>query len=252
MLSAVYTEFKRSYARMDPHHETWELWIKGKKNEVEKYEVAIGTILVQNTNWKNVDKAISNLKKSNTLTYSKLQALKLEELEELIQPAGFYKQKAVYLVSLAKLLENKENVPTREELFKSKGIGRETADSILNYCYQQTVAIVGTYTRRFLARYYGEIGYLSAKYEDIQREIQEKLEKDFEVLGRFHALIVCHCQNKCQKNKPRCTNCILRESCRYGLLAENDSEIEKIQKKIIGEQKRKKNHQKKDIRVHRK
>ena len=57
MLSAVYTQFKRSYVRMDPHHETWELWIKGKKSEFERYEVAIGTILVQNTNWKNVDKA---------------------------------------------------------------------------------------------------------------------------------------------------------------------------------------------------
>lgn len=237
---------------MDPHHETWELWIKGKKSEFERYEVAIGTILVQNTNWKNVDKAILNLKKSNILTYSKLQTLKLEELEELIRPAGFYKQKAVYLVSLAKLLENKEKVPTREELFKSKGIGRETADSILNYCFQQAVAIVGTYTRRFLARYYGEIGYLSAKYEDIQREIQEKLKQEFEVLGRFHALVVCHCQNTCQKNKPRCTNCIFRESCRYGLLAEKDSEIEKIQNKIIGEQKRKKIHQKIDSRVHRK
>ncbi len=245
MLSAVYAQFKKSYVRMDPHHETWVLWIKGKKNELERFEVAIGTILVQNTNWKNVDRAILNLKKSKILTYSKLQTLKLEEIEELIRPAGFYKQKAVYLVSLAKLLENKEKIPTREELLKSKGIGRETADSILNYCFQETVVIVGTYTRRFLARYYGDIGYLNAKYETIQKDIQENLEKHFEVLGRMHALIVCHCQNTCQKNKPKCPNCVLQENCRYGLLSESDSEIEKIQKKIIGVHKKKKNNQKK-------
>ncbi|MHA1969424.1 MAG: endonuclease [Candidatus Hodarchaeales archaeon] len=239
ILSDVYVQLNSSYKRMDPHHETWELWIKGKKSELERFEVAIGTILVQNTNWKNVEKAILNLKKSNILSYSRLQSLKLEELQELIRPAGFYKQKAGYLVSLAKLLENKTKKPTRVELLKSKGIGKETADSILNYCFQEAVAIVGTYTRRFLARYYGDISYLNAKYEVIQKEIQDNLEGNFEVLGRFHALIVCHCQNICQKNKPNCTSCKFRDNCRYSLISERGSEIAEIQKEISGVPKRK-------------
>ncbi len=241
MLFEVYEDLNSFYTRMEPHHDTWELWIKGTKTQLETFEVAVGTILVQNTNWINVDKSIENLKEAKILSYSDLLSLNQDKIEEIIKPAGFYKQKASYLISLAHLLSKARGIPSREELLKCKGIGKETADSILLYCFQQPVAIVGTYTRRFLARYNGKAYYLKCKYEDIQREIHNDLKSDFEVLGRFHALIVCHCQNICQKNKPSCSNCVLMSKCIYNNHCQTTSKIAEIQRLITYKSKRSRN-----------
>ncbi|UCG01401.1 MAG: endonuclease [Candidatus Heimdallarchaeota archaeon] len=224
MISKVHEQLKDYYIRLDPHAETWELWIKGEKSTLETYEVAVGTILVQNTNWRNVNKAIANLKRANVFSFEELQKIEKEDLEELIKPAGFYIQKSIYLKSLSNLLSTcilNEHTPSREELLACKGVGKETADSILVYCFQQPVPIVGTYTRRFLARIYGDIDYLRKKYEIIQEEIIKVLEKNFEVLGRFHALVVVHGQNYCQKNNPMCLECFLQTSCTYALKTPN-------------------------------
>jgi len=238
LLSDVYDCLKRSYVRMDPHHETWELWIKGNKTQLETFIVGVGTILVQNTNWINVDKAMNNLKKDRILSYSDLLKLNQDTIEEIIRPAGFYKQKANYLISLAKFLLERRKPPLRKELLKCKGVGKETADSILVYCFQEPVVVVGTYTRRFLARYYGKLHYLKKKYEEIQTEIQDNLVRNFEVFGRFHALIVCHCQNICQKNKPNCFECILNEKCVYAKESGTNSVIADIQKIIMRKSKK--------------
>ncbi|MFX1515245.1 MAG: endonuclease III domain-containing protein [Promethearchaeota archaeon] len=235
MISEVYEQLNKNHLRLDPHAETWDLWIKGDKNPSETYEVAIGTILVQNTNWRNVNKAIANLKENNLLTFEKLFNTDSEKLEELIKPAGFYKQKSIYLKSLSGLISRcllNDHIPSREELLACKGIGKETADSILVYCFQQPVPIVGTYTRRFLARINGDIGYLKKKYEVIQKELAAELEDDFEVFGRFHALVVVHGQNYCQKNNPLCSECFLQASCTYGQKYQFDSKIAQIQNAI--------------------
>ncbi|MHA2202356.1 MAG: hypothetical protein ACW991_01585, partial [Candidatus Hodarchaeales archaeon] len=88
MISEIYEQLKEQHIRLDPHAETWDLWIKGDKNSSETFEVAVGTILVQNTNWRNVNKAIANLKGKDVYTFRQLQEIKEEELEELIKPAG--------------------------------------------------------------------------------------------------------------------------------------------------------------------
>ncbi|MFX0124489.1 MAG: endonuclease III domain-containing protein [Candidatus Hodarchaeota archaeon] len=243
MIFEIYEQFKEHYNRLNPHAETWDLWIKGDKSSSEIYEVAIGTILVQNTNWRNVNKAIANLKKSNVFSFKQLQRVKEDELEELIKPAGFYKQKSIYLKSLSDLLLIcflNEHTPSREELLACNGIGKETADSILVYCFQQPVPIIGTYTRRFLARLYGNMDYIRKKYEVIQDEIAKELEKDFEVFGRFHALIVVHGQNVCHKNKPRCSRCFILDSCTYGQKHLTDPKIAQIQNIITKSSKGKK------------
>ncbi|MFX1538858.1 MAG: endonuclease III domain-containing protein [Promethearchaeota archaeon] len=235
MISEVYRQLNDHYIRLNPHAETWDLWIKGDKNPSEIYEVAIGTILVQNTNWRNVNRAIANLKRNSIFAFDRILQMKGEELEELIKPAGFYKQKSSYLKSLSNLLLScyqNDKTPSREELLACKGVGKETADSILVYCFQQPRPIIGTYTRRFLARIYGDVNYLKYKYEVIQEEIAKELEMDFEVFGRFHALIVVHGQNYCQKNNPECSECFLRTSCTYGLKFQSNSEIAQIQNVI--------------------
>ena len=232
MLTEIYNQLNDHYIRLDPNAETWDLWIKGTKSKTETYEVAIGTILVQNTNWRNVNRAISNLKKANIFTFKKLKEIELEKLEQLVKPAGFYKQKAIYLRSLSELFlnySNSDNPPSRHELLECKGVGKETADSILVFCFQHPIPIVGTYTRRFLARLHGKVSYLKMNYEKLQQELIKHLEDNFEVFGRFHALIVCHSQNLCLKNSPECSNCLLLNRCIYGLNHKTDSDIAQIQ-----------------------
>ncbi|MFW9777457.1 MAG: endonuclease III domain-containing protein [Candidatus Heimdallarchaeota archaeon] len=233
--SNLFEMLNRQYHRLDPHHDTWELWIKSSKTAEEIFEVAIGTILVQNTNWRNVDRAIENLYQANIHSFEDLTSLKSEKIEYLIKPAGFYKQKASYLQALSRLLLSFSDLmlpPTRDTLLNCPGIGKETADSILLYCFQQPISVVGTYTRRFLARYHLKEVYLKLNYEKIQAEIQQELPRDSLVLGRFHALIVVHCQNTCQKHDPKCDVCTLRSVCQYGMLFEEDPSRVRLQEKI--------------------
>ena len=95
--------FKEHYVTFNPHHDTWILWTKDNKTKEEFFEVAIGTILVQNTNWKNVDKAVENLRSNKIFTFAKILGCEDELLIELIRPAGFFKQKAEYLKAISKI-----------------------------------------------------------------------------------------------------------------------------------------------------
>ncbi|MFX0174269.1 MAG: endonuclease III domain-containing protein [Candidatus Hodarchaeota archaeon] len=229
----LYEWLNTQYPQLEPHGNTWLLWLK-RKTQSEIFEVAIGTILVQNTNWRNVNKAIENLKKNSLFSFEEINKMDLERLEVLIKPAGFYKQKAVYLKSLSKLfLTHKTNQKlTREVLLNCKGVGKETADSILVYCFQQPIPIVGTYTRRFFTRISGKIDYLKIKYEIIQEEIRKNLEHEAQVFGRLHALVVCHSQNLCHKKDPKCSKCGLKPQCIYGQNWKNKPNIAFIQSVI--------------------
>ncbi len=239
----LYQLLTETYNRIEPHHNTWLLWLK-KKSKEEVFEVAIGTILVQNTNWNNVDLAISNLFRNNLKSFKQLIAMETEQLEDLIRPAGFYKQKAKSLLSLAQLFTEIPSqgsfIPTRGELLQIKGVGKETADSILVYCFYEPIPIVGTYTRRFFARIYSEIGYLKKRYESIQETILNSLPSDYYTLGKFHALIVSHSQQVCNKTNPLCEKCILKSICSYGNSHELDTELMGIQEAIINPRSRKK------------
>ena len=241
-LREIYQAFINFYARIEPHHDTWMLWLK-HKSEREIFEVAIGTILVQNTNWKNVDLAIKNLFDEGTDSFMKLKSLDLKKLEQIIRPAGFYKQKARYLISLAELFNklylSNRKFPTRIELLKVKGVGKETADSLLVYCFYQPFPIVGTYTRRFLTRIYANPEFLNIKYEKIQECIKNEFPEDYYDIGKFHALIVGHCQKFCQKNQPSCEECFLFSKCIFGQKYKSNSSIANIQSKISPPKKKK-------------
>jgi endonuclease-3 related protein len=232
-ISLLYEWLNTQYPKLEPHGSTWLLWLK-KKTPSEIFEVAIGTILVQNTNWRNVDKAIENLKNNSFFSFKDIHNMDLERLEVLIKPAGFYKQKAIYLKSLSKLfLTHKTNqILSRAELLNCKGVGKETADSILVYCFRQPVPIVGTYTRRFFARINGKVDYLKIKYEIIQDKLRKNLKQEAQVFGRFHALVVCHSQNLCYKKHPKCSNCGLKPHCNYGQNWKNKPDIAFIQSAI--------------------
>jgi len=183
------------------------------------FEVMIGAILVQNTAWKNVEKAIRNLKERDLLEPNRLYSVPLVELEELVRPAGYYRIKARRLQNLLKFVVERYDGSLermfqtdlhtlREELLSLHGIGPETADSILLYAGGLPSFVVDTYTYRVLARH-GWIGF-DATYHDIQEQFESELPQDVRLYNEFHALLVRVGHLHCRKT-PRCQGCALAE-----------------------------------------
>ncbi len=168
------------------------------KNENQKFEICIGAILTQNTSWPQVEKALINLKKINTINPEKIKNIEIEKLCSAIKPAGYFNQKAKKLKIFSEFFINlKGRVPKRDELLKIWGIGPETADSILLYAYKFPSFVVDAYTKRVLE----ELKFIKKNeiYENIKKLFQDNLPKDFKLYQEYHALIVEHAKNN--KNK---------------------------------------------------
>ena len=190
----LYKEFGRKYGRPEGQ---WKLWCKRPKTEREMEEVLIGAILTQRTNWKNVELAINSLKRVKINSLKNICRLGPEKIENFIKPSGFYKTKAQYLFNLAKFviknygslerMKKKELKELREELLKLKGIGPETADSILLYALDKPIFVIDEYTRRLVKNH-----NLADKtdYQFLQKLFEENLKKDYCLYQNFHALIV--------------------------------------------------------------
>jgi len=182
-----------------------------------RFEVILGAILTQNTNWKNVEKAIANLKEKNLLSSKALQKLPQKRLATLIRPSGYFNIKADRIKSFLHFLESlyggdlqrmfREKTGTlREKLLSVKGVGPETADSILLYAGCRPVFVVDAYTRRILSRH----GLVDAGigYEDLRALFESHLEPDLRTFKEFHGLIVWTGKDFCRK-RPRCGACPL-------------------------------------------
>ena len=190
----------------------------------EILEIAIGAILTQNTNWKNVVMAIHNLKQGQLLNIDALAQIETSKLAALIRPSGYYNQKAKkikYFIDfvqneLSGKLENLKNKANpRELLLQIWGIGEETADSILLYGYNLPFFIVDAYCKRLFSR----IGSLEGKqnYSEIQAIFHQKLPKDAYIYKEYHALIVEIGKLSCRA-KPLCATCILQKSCKAAFI----------------------------------
>ena len=169
-----------------------------------RFEVIMGAILTQNTNWKNVEKAIKNLKERNLLNKEAIQNTPEKELASLIKPAGYYNQKAKKLKAFVKF----EGEITRENLLNIWGIGPETVDSILLYAYNKPIFVIDAYTKRVINR----LGYKEQTYDELQTLFMENLPTDEKLFNEFHALLVQLGKNYC-KTKPVCEKCPLRKEC---------------------------------------
>lgn len=161
-------------------------------------EIAIGAILTQNTNWKNVEKALRNLRANGACAIDgiyKLGAKNYSRLKELIRPSGYYNQKTKRLFGFCKfIIENHKTLKNflerkraREELLALNGIGPETADTILLYGGNRPVFVIDAYTKRFAA-HYKLTKHLS--YNDLQKFFLKNLPKDAKLFQDYHALIV--------------------------------------------------------------
>jgi len=193
-----------------------------------RFEIIVGAILTQNTAWSNVEKALTNLKSNNILEIQKISEADINKLQTMIKPSGFFNQKAERLKTLASYLHKNyhdnlddffdRNVyDIREELLSLKGIGPETADSILLYAGNLPIFVVDAYTKRICER-------LPLKtplsYDDIQRYFEVELSNHHSkqeitrVYNELHALTVELAKQYCKK-KPECSNCPLKLHCLF-------------------------------------
>ncbi len=184
----------------------------GPETEAQRFEVAAGAVLTQNTSWKNAAKGVVNLLRAGLLDPEKLLSADEETLSALIRPSGYYNQKGLRLRRLAGLFAEREPI-TREGLLGLNGIGPETADSIMLYSFGKQFFVVDAYTRRIFSR----IGILTGEegYEQIRDLFETNLPGDVLIYQEYHALIVEHGKRFCGK-KPVCEGCPLETICGYG------------------------------------
>ncbi len=183
------------------------------------FEIMVGAILTQNTNWSNVQKAIDNLKAADLLSYPSLSLQRVDEIAQLIRPAGYYNLKARRLKNLLDMVTTfydgeldafleDELGSARENLLGVKGVGPETADSILLYACGHPVFVVDTYTYRVFSRH--NMVEEETDYRAIQQAFELNLPQDRQLYNEYHALIVRVAGMFCKKTKPLCEQCPLQ------------------------------------------
>ncbi|MGC8581562.1 MAG: endonuclease III domain-containing protein [Thermoplasmata archaeon] len=184
-------------------------------------EIIIGAVLTQRTSWNNVEKAIKNLKEKGILSLEAVLNSDEYLLKECIRPSGFYQSKACVLkrvssfFSINKIKEFEETndiEKIRRQLLDIKGIGPETADSILLYGFNKRIFVVDAYTKRIIER----IGYKETDYDGIQKLFEKTIKADVEIYKNYHAVIVQHGKEVCRK-KPLCNKCVIKEFCNYSV-----------------------------------
>jgi endonuclease III related protein len=164
----------------------------------QQFEIICGALLTQNTGWIQVEKALFNLRSQNALYPEGILSLNPEVLKEAIKPAGYYNQKSIRLKALVLwFLDHEGKIPAREELLSLKGIGPETADSILLYAFKQPSFVVDSYTKRIMTN----LGLVDerANYSEIKELFEENLPRKLEVYQEYHALLVEHAKRYYQK-----------------------------------------------------
>lgn len=202
------------YERLHAHHGDQHWW-----PAETPFEMMIGAILVQNTRWESVEIAIDNLKRDNMLSPESMLTCEPEQLETLIRPTGFFRQKARRLIEFSRFFashngtEGLKRWPTkalRARLLAVHGIGPETADSILLYALDKMVFVVDAYTKRLFSR----LGMIKANmsYDDVQNYFVQRLPGLLQLYQEYHALIVQQAKENCCV-KPQCDECPLFELC---------------------------------------
>jgi endonuclease-3 related protein len=207
-MNELQTIYKTLFKAFGPQH-----WWPGDT----PFEIAVGAILTQNTNWGNVEKAIDNLKAAQALSARKIHEMSTDKLAALIRPAGYFNVKAKRLKAFISLLmddhqgsmkrmKNKDMNMLRGKLLSVNGIGPETADSMLLYALDKPIFVIDAYTKRILSRH-GIIGH-DEPYEAFQGLFHEALRRDTRLFNEYHALFVRTGKDYCRP-KPLCHGCPL-------------------------------------------
>jgi len=183
------------------------------------FEVILGAILVQNTNWVNAERAIANLRQAGLLSPASLEKTPRGKLARLIRHSGYFRQKARKVHEFLRFLRCEYQgsldamfrTPTarlREQLLGIHGIGPETADSILLYAGNHPVFVVDAYARRILQRH--GLTHGRESYEELRGLFEKSLPNDALLFNEYHALIVHIGKQHCRSRAALCSNCALR------------------------------------------
>ncbi|AEH61742.1 HhH-GPD family protein [Methanosalsum zhilinae DSM 4017] len=175
------------------------------------FEVVVGAVLTQQTKWTNVERAIGQMQKKGLIDPENMAEADIREIEELVYCCGFYRQKAARLKQIAQHFSRRgENnifsLPVnkmRKELLSLKGIGYETADSIILYAAEKPKFVIDAYTTRIM-----ECMDVSGNYRQLQELFESEIPEDTGLYKEFHALIVEYAKKYCTKK--RCTECLLK------------------------------------------
>lgn len=188
------------------------------------FEIAVGALLVQRTQWINAARALENLSAHRLMSARAVVESDLRDVETLISTVGFYRQKAVRLQSMATwviqsggfdALSDQPTAELRTSLLSVPGIGPETADSILLYAFDRPVFVADAYARRLFQRqgWAGESS--SSGYDGVRKAVMSLLNEGAQFYNEFHALIVRHGKSVC-KTRPACESCPVRNGCDFG------------------------------------
>ncbi len=202
--------YETLYASLGPSN-----WWPGES----AFEIAVGAILTQNTSWTNAGKAITQLRQHNLLQPEAMDRLSSEELALLIRPAGYFRVKAARLKNFLyflnaecnydlSILKKMDTWRLRLQLLEIKGIGPETADSILLYALDKPSFVVDAYTKRILNRH--SLVHEDIHYHELRDVFMDNLPEDVTLYNEYHALLVRACKTWCAKKTPHCVKCPLQ------------------------------------------
>ncbi len=202
--------YEKLYSAFGPQH-----WWPGDT----PFEIAVGAVLTQNTNWGNVERAIANLKAARALSARRIHAMPNAELAELIRPSGYFNVKSSRLKALIGYLIERRGgsmarmarapmYELRRELLGVNGVGQETADSILLYALNKPVFVIDAYTKRALSRH--GVMDIGESYERFQKLFHSSLSPDVALYNEYHALFVALGKTRCRPTKPMCEGCPLQ------------------------------------------
>jgi endonuclease-3 related protein len=170
------------------------------ETHLDQFEIIIGSILAQNTTWTSADRALRNLNDLDVIQPEKLLIIDYDVLKEAIRCAGFLNQKSQYLKNISQFFLSLDGrIPTRSEILKVKGVGNETADSILLYAYKKPEFVVDSYTKRILLNL--ELIKEKTSYMDVKKLFEDNLPIRVPIYQEYHALLVEHAK-RFYKKKP--------------------------------------------------
>ncbi|CAH0525853.1 Endonuclease III [Vibrio hippocampi] len=204
---------QRTFERLESHYGLYQWW-----PETDPYQVILGAILVQNTNWRNAEKALETLGHDANPLY--IERIDINTLAQAIRSSGYYNQKAKKLKAVTQWFANYQYqiervrdqsfTHLRNELLTIKGVGGETADVILTYAIGKPSFVIDAYARRLLSR----VGLdVPKSYEAFRSLMQSALQGNEVKYGYYHGVIVDHGQQFCRKT-PECSDCPLSHFCR--------------------------------------
>lgn len=199
ILLSFYSHYQRKFSIQNSQ---WAQWCKPRKSKIEKERVIIESILTQQTNWQNVEKAMFNLKSAKSDNLTVILNTPKKRLEQLIKPAGFYRVKAKYLKNIAsyfisrggvKEVEKEKGELLRKELLAIKGVGKETADSILLYALRKKFFVIDAYIKKLVKDLKLPVEKFS--YDYLQKFFIKIIPSDIDFYQKFHAIIVIYYKN---------------------------------------------------------